>query len=93
MSAEAKVDNETGDEKLTVRITTPRDTTERQADFLIVPGKNGLVGIMPNHTTLVSLLREGEIVLKRRGASDEKVPVREGIIQVNPTQVDILINA
>ena len=89
MSAQEKNDEEV---KLSVNIISPKESVLKVADFLIVPGKEGIFGIAPNHTKLVSLLRKGDIVLKEINNPDQTFSINDGIIQINRNDVEILIS-
>jgi F-type H+-transporting ATPase subunit epsilon len=63
---------------------------EGEADFLVAPGKQGVLGIGPSHTKMVSLLKKGELIITKR-EKEQTIPLSEGILQVNRETVDILI--
>ena len=84
---------EQGPSKLAVIITSAKEVLyEGEADFLVVPGKEGVLGIGPDHTKMISLLRKGDIIIKN-GSKEKRIDVSEGMIQVNRSGVDILISA
>ncbi len=79
------------EQKLTIHINSPKGTVfEGEGDFLIAPGKEGILGIYPDHTKIVALLKKGDIIVKNRG-EEKTIPVEEGIIQVNTKDIEILI--
>ena len=61
-----------------------------EVDFLLAPGVEGILGIMPGHTTLISLLKEGDIVLKKENQDDHTIAIKDGLLQINRESVDII---
>ncbi len=63
-----------------------------EADIVVVPGTLGEMGILPNHSPLLSTLKYGLIKVRYKG--DEKVfTVAGGIVEVQPDQVTILADS
>jgi F-type H+-transporting ATPase subunit epsilon len=63
-----------------------------EADIVVVPGTLGEMGILPNHSPLLSTLKFGLIKVRFKG--DEKVfTVAGGIVEVQPDQVTILADS
>lgn len=63
-----------------------------EADIVVVPGTLGEMGILPNHSPLLSTLKYGLIKVRFKG--DEKVfTVAGGIVEVQPDQVTILADS
>jgi F-type H+-transporting ATPase subunit epsilon len=63
-----------------------------EADIVVVPGTLGEMGILPNHSPLLSTLKFGLIRVRYRG--EEKVfTVAGGIVEVQPDQVTILADS
>jgi F-type H+-transporting ATPase subunit epsilon len=91
MSAEVKTEHDV--KKISVVITSAQEVVySGDADFLIVPGREGVLGIGPHHTKLISLLKKGHIIIKN-GSKERKIEVTEGMLQINRSGVDILISA
>jgi F-type H+-transporting ATPase subunit epsilon len=62
------------------------------ADIVILPGADGEMGILPNHSPLLTVLQFG--IVKVRTKSEEQVfTVSGGIAEVQPDQVTILADA
>ena len=61
-----------------------------QVDSLIVPSKGGDIGILPNHTPLISSLRDG-LVRYSKNNEEKEHHITSGVIKVLDNQVDILI--
>lgn len=63
-----------------------------EADIVVVPGTLGEMGILPNHSPLLSTLKYGLIKVRYKG--DEKIfTVAGGIVEVQPDQVTILADS
>ena len=48
--------------------------------------------VLPDHTPLVSLLKEGDIIIEAEGQTEHKIPIRGGTIEVNNKEVVALVN-
>jgi F-type H+-transporting ATPase subunit epsilon len=69
-----------------------RSVYSGDADIVVVPGSQGEMGILPNHSPLLSTLKYG--LIKVRTKSDELIfTVAGGIVEVQPNQVTILADA
>lgn len=70
--------------KLTIQIVTPeRIVFEGDADSVSVMTEQGEITILPNHIPVVTLLRAGEMRLKREG-DESLLSVSTGILEVRP---------
>jgi len=65
---------------------------EGDADMVIVPGREGLMGILPNHAPVLSTLNYG-IVIVRLGDEEEDFTVAGGVVEVQPEIITILADA
>jgi len=62
-----------------------------QADFVVLPGEAGELGIYPKHTPLITRIKPGAVRIKVSGATDEEfVFVAGGILEVQPNTVTVL---
>ncbi|RMF43314.1 MAG: ATP synthase F1 subunit epsilon [Anaerolineae bacterium] len=80
---------------MTIRVeivSQDRMVYEGEADIVVVPGAGGEMGILPNHSPLISTLQYG--VLKvRRGVEEELFTVAGGVVEVQPDVVTVLADA
>ncbi len=80
---------------MTIRVeivSQDRMVYEGEADIVVVPGAGGEMGILPNHSPLISTLQYG--VLKvRRGTEEELFTVAGGVVEVQPDIVTVLADA
>ncbi len=65
---------------------------EGDADIVVIPGEQGEMGILPNHTPLLTLLNMG-IITVRQGTEEEHFTVTGGLVEIQPTIITILANA
>ena len=80
--------------KLTVEIVTAERQVlaEDDVDMVVAPGSEGVVGILPRHAPLLTLLNPGVIRIKKNGA-ESAMAVGGGFLQVNSDRVLILADA
>ncbi|MFK5891623.1 MAG: F0F1 ATP synthase subunit epsilon [Pseudomonadota bacterium] len=60
------------------------------SEMVIVPGTDGDLGIMPQHTQLISTLKPGEVIITLQGGKKESIYISGGILEVQPHVVTIL---
>ena len=77
--------------KLSVEIVTAERQVlaEDDVDMVVAPGSEGVVGILPRHAPLLTLLNPGVIRIKKNGA-ESAMAVGGGFLQVNSDRVLIL---
>ena len=62
-----------------------------EAEFVALPGESGELGILPQHTPLITRIRPGAVRIKLAGqAQEEFVFVAGGILEVQPNRVTVL---
>jgi F-type H+-transporting ATPase subunit epsilon len=62
-----------------------------EAEFVVLPGEAGELGIFPRHTPLITRIRPGVVRIKQTGKGDEdQVFVAGGILEVQPNVVTVL---
>ena len=77
-------------DKLNLEIMTPeRRVLSEKVDEIVVPGLEGELGILPQHTPLISQLQTG-ILSYRQGTEKKLVHVSGGFVEVLPDQVAVL---
>jgi len=77
-------------DKLNLEVITPEKLALReQVDEVIVPGVNGELGILPDHTPLISQLKTG-ILSYRQGAQSTRMHVSGGFVEVAADRVSVL---
>lgn len=63
-----------------------------EADFVVAPGLEGELGVLPRHIPLLTPLRAGEVTVRNDGR-DEYLFVAGGFLEVLPDKVVILADA
>jgi len=67
-----------------------------EASSLIVPSQLGEIQILANHAPLISLLKEGDILIERKKeAGDfekERIPIKGGVVEVSKGEVVALVD-
>lgn len=64
---------------------------EGPAEFVVLPGETGELGIYPQHTPLITRIRPGAVRIKQAGSgAEEFVFVAGGILEVQPNRVTVL---
>lgn len=62
-----------------------------EAEFVVLPGEAGELGIYPRHTPLITRIRPGAVRIKVPGkANEEFVFVAGGLLEVQPDAVTVL---
>src|SRR3954466_13283982 len=62
-----------------------------EAEFVVLPGEAGELGIYPQHTPLITRIKPGSVRIKPVGAADEElIFVAGGILEVQPKVVTVL---
>ncbi|MBK8315970.1 MAG: F0F1 ATP synthase subunit epsilon [Acidobacteria bacterium] len=77
-------------EKINLEVITPEKLVLREVvDEVIVPGMEGEMGILPNHTPLISQLKTG--VLSYKSGNDKvQLHVSGGFVEVLSDRVSVL---
>ncbi len=61
------------------------------AKSLIVPSITGELQILPEHTTLISILKEGDLIIEKVDGHEEKYPIAGGTLEVGTTETVVLV--
>jgi len=62
-----------------------------EAEFVVLPGEAGELGIYPRHAPLITRIKPGVVRIRRAGAGEEdQVFVAGGILEVQPNLVTVL---
>lgn len=62
-----------------------------EAEFVVLPGEAGELGIFPRHAPLITRIKPGVVRIKVPGkAEDEQIFVAGGILEVQPNVVTVL---
>ncbi len=72
--------------------TAERQVFGEEVDMVIAPGVDGQLGILPRHAPLMTMLRPGELTI-RKGGADSYFAVSGGFLEVLANRVTILADA
>ena len=61
-----------------------------EAEFVVLPGEAGELGIYPRHTPLITRIKPGAVRIQKPGGDEELVFVAGGILEVQPTVITVL---
>jgi F-type H+-transporting ATPase subunit epsilon len=62
-----------------------------EAEFVVLPGEAGELGIYPRHTPLITRIRPGSVRIKLPGQTEEQlIFVAGGILEVQPNVITVL---
>jgi len=62
-----------------------------EAEFVVLPGEAGELGIFPRHTPLITRIKPGSVRIKSAGQTEEElIFVAGGILEVQPGLVTVL---
>lgn len=66
--------------------------SEPEADMVLIPGTDGVLGVLPNHTPVLTTMKFGELVV-RKGDAEEVFAIYGGVAEVRPDKVVILADS
>ncbi len=61
-----------------------------EAEFVVLPGEAGELGIYPRHAPLITRIKPGTVRIQKPGGEDEFVFVAGGILEVQPKLITVL---
>lgn len=61
-----------------------------EAKFVALPGENGELGILPQHTPLITRIKAGAVRIQGADGKEEFIFVAGGILEVQPNAVTVL---
>jgi F-type H+-transporting ATPase subunit epsilon len=62
-----------------------------EAEFVVLPGEAGELGIYPRHTPLITRIKPGAVRIRPAGGGEENlIFVAGGILEVQPSMVTVL---
>jgi F-type H+-transporting ATPase subunit epsilon len=77
-------------DKMQLEVITPEKLALREAvDEVVVPGLGGELGILPDHTPLISQLQTG-LLTYRQGGERRVMHVSGGFVEVLPDRVSVM---
>lgn len=78
--------------KIQIKIISPSGVLlQKEADFVSLPGVAGELGLMPGHSPLVSVLKQGEIYIKEGGKVIKHYFIADGFLQVSEHEAVVVV--
>ena len=76
---------------LSVEIVTQEKVvfSEPEADMVVVPGAEGVMGVLPHHAPVLTTLGFGELIV-RKGRAEESFAIYGGVVDIRPDRVIVL---
>ncbi|MQG22080.1 MAG: ATP synthase F1 subunit epsilon [SAR202 cluster bacterium] len=74
-------------------VTTEKSVYSGDIDLLVAPGIEGLLGILPRHAPLLTVLNSGNVLIRKDG-KDQEIMIKGGFLEVTiDSDVTILANS
>jgi F-type H+-transporting ATPase subunit epsilon len=73
-------------------VTQERTVYSEEVEYVSLPGSEGVMGILPNHSSMLTALSFGEVMVRKDG-DEEYFAIGGGFAEIRPDQVIILANS
>jgi F-type H+-transporting ATPase subunit epsilon len=73
-------------------VSQDRIVFQGDADIVVLPGVEGVMGILPHHSPVLTVIQYGVITVRRDGV-EQYFTVAGGIAEVQPDQVTVLADS
>lgn len=60
---------------------------EDDVNMVIIPGADGVIGVLPRHAPLMAVVVPGEVMVRKTGQDDEYYAVGGGFVEVRPDKI------
>ena len=71
-------------------IAQERIVYQDDVSMVVAPGASGVLGVLPRHAPLMTLIVPGEVVVKKEGQPDRFFAVGGGFMEVRPDKIILL---
>ena len=72
-------------------VSAEENTYSGEAEFVVLPGEAGELGVYPRHTPLITRIKAGPIRIKPAGGGEDVfIFVAGGLLEIQPTMVTVL---
>lgn len=68
-----------------------RNIFDGEVELLVAPAIDGEITILRNHVPLITPLKAGRLLLRTHQSKVEEIPIKGGILEINPQKVIVLI--
>ena len=62
-----------------------------EAKKVILPTKMGQISVLDNHSSLLSFLDKGKIIIETTSEEKKEFQIEKGFLKVNKNEIDLLI--
>ena len=77
---------------MTLEVATPEAVVySDEVEMVTIPGVDGQLGILPQHTRLMTYLVPGEMIVRKNGR-DDFMAIGEGFVEVTNCRISIATN-
>ena len=77
-----------------LQVLTPEEIVfDQEIVSLIAPGESGYLGVLSNHAPLISLLKEGHLIITDAHQQKHYYQIEGGFLEVSHNQASILIES
>lgn len=73
-------------------VTTEETVFSGEADIVVAPGSEGMLGILPSHTSLLTAVKAGTITV-RNGSDESTIEVTGGFLEIMDDVVTVLADS
>jgi F-type H+-transporting ATPase subunit epsilon len=74
-------------------VTVERLVYSKDVDMVVIPGSEGVFGVLPNHAPLLSAMNYGEMIVRRKDEEEQLFAISGGFVEVQPDKVTVLADA
>jgi F-type H+-transporting ATPase subunit epsilon len=74
-------------------VTQERAVFSGEVQYVSLPGSEGRMGILPNHSSMLTTLGFGEVVVRNKDGSEEYFAIGGGFAEVQPEKVVVLADS
>lgn len=71
-------------------VTQDRIVYQNDVNMVIVPGADGVIGVLPKHAPLMAVVNAGEVLVRKDGEADQYFVTGGGFVEVRPDKVILL---
>lgn len=73
-------------------VTQERQVYSGEAEYVSLPGSEGIMGVLPNHAPMLTALSFGEVIVRKDG-EEEYIAVGGGFAEIQPDHVVVLADS
>ena len=73
-------------------VTQERVVFSDNVDYVSLPGTEGVMGVLPNHSAMLTALAFGEVMVRRQG-KEEFFAVGGGFAEIQPDHITVLADS